>query len=204
MIGGTSVLAGGPKEAVSFNIGAQPLQSALDAYSAATGFEVLYDSKLAFGHSTNGLRGAFTPKIGLRNLLEGTGLMAVYASADAFAVVAAPSSQNSADRSSVYRQYFGIIQSSIASAFCGDSEIQPGAYRVAVKFWIDSAGDIRRPELLGSSNNFARDRTVSETLKRVTVALPPPAGMPQPVAMIIMPRPPQDTGDCDSYQRESQ
>ncbi|MEW6439022.1 MAG: TonB family protein [Pseudomonadota bacterium] len=204
MTGGTSVSAGRPQETVSFNIAAQPLQSALDAYSAAAGFEVLYNSKLAFGRSTKGLMGVFTPKIGLKNLLKGTGLTVIYAGEDAFAVVLAPAAQSHAIKPPAYRQYFGIVQASIASTFCGDTEIQPGTYRIAVKFWIDPDGQVRRPELLGSSRDSARDRAVSDALERVIVALPPPKEMPQPITMIIMPRSPQVTGDCDSDQRESQ
>ncbi len=204
LIGAISVLAGEPEGTVSFNIPAQPLQSALDAYGAATGLEVLYDSKLALGRRTKGLKGSFTPTMGLRDLLEGTRLTAIYAGGDSFAVVAAPTSRNNAVQSFHDQRYFGVIQSSIASAFCGDTEIQPGAYRVALKFWIGPDGRIRNPELLGSSRDPVRDQAVADALKRVAVDLPLPAGMPQPITMIIMPRPPQETGDCDFYKRESQ
>jgi hypothetical protein len=184
---------------VHFDVSAQPLQSALDAYSAATGLEVLYDSGLASERRSGGVKGTLTPAAALKALLEGTGLTALYAGSNAFAVIPAPASvptPNMAQGAIGYEQYFGLIQASIAEAFCKDAETIPGHYRIALKFWIGPAGEILRPELLSSTHDLARDSAISSNLKHVTIGRMPPVGMPQPITMIIAPRPPEKTGDC--------
>lgn len=199
MISGGAGLAAGSKANVTFDISAQPLQSALDIYGAAAGLEVLYDSRLAIGRRTRGLKGLFAPMTGLNTLLQGTGLTAVYVGTNAFAVIPVPAPRNNAAEPRSYRQYFGLVQSSIASTFCDQAEIRPGAYRIALRFWISPEGQIYHPELLSSSGDSLRDQAVSGTLAQVIVDLPPPRGMPQPITMVIAPRSPDKTGDCTSY-----
>ena len=189
-----------PTKPIAFDIAAQPLQSALDAYGAATGLEVLYDSRLAAGRRSGGVAGALTPATALQTLLQGTGLRALYAGANAFAVVPAPPVAvpplNAAGNAAAYRQYFGVIQANIADAFCRQAETVPGAYRLALRFWIGPTGAILRPELLGSTDNAERDAAIAEALRQVTLSPPPPIGMPQPITMVVAPRRPEQTGDC--------
>lgn len=188
----------GQAEPLSFEIAAQPLPSALDAYGAATGLQILYDSRLAVGRRSGGVKGRLAPAAALKILLDGTGLTALYAGADAFAVVpVSPGAPTDAGRGAVgYGHYFGILQAGIADAFCRHPATIPGRYRIALKFWIGPAGEILRPELLGSTNDPGRDSAIAETLRHITIDQPPPVGMPQPVTMIIAPRPPEKTGDC--------
>jgi hypothetical protein len=48
--------------------------TALDAYAAATGLQVLYDGALAAGRRSNAVSGVLMPDVALRVLLEETGL----------------------------------------------------------------------------------------------------------------------------------
>ena len=84
----TVAMAGGPESVrtpatVDFDIGGQPLVSALDAYSAATGLQVVYDATLAGGRRAQAVKGSMAPDMALQLLLEGTGLVAVYAATKA-------------------------------------------------------------------------------------------------------------------------
>ncbi|PAM96970.1 hypothetical protein CJI59_37590, partial [Streptomyces sp. Alain-F2R5] len=81
---------------IDFDIAAQPLVSALDAYSAATGLQVVYDATLAEGRRAQAVRGSMAADVALQLLLEDTGLVAVYAATNAFTIVPAPAPRQAA------------------------------------------------------------------------------------------------------------
>ncbi len=62
-------------QAQQFNIPAQPLDSALAAYAAATGVQVIYDSRITSGLQSPGVSGSMAPEEALRRLVGGTGLL---------------------------------------------------------------------------------------------------------------------------------
>ncbi|MBX3497797.1 MAG: STN domain-containing protein, partial [Parvibaculum sp.] len=68
---GATPLATAP---LDFNIPAQPLGSALNAFAVASGWQVSASSELTIGIEAPGLIGNHTPEQGLRTLLSGTGL----------------------------------------------------------------------------------------------------------------------------------
>lgn len=59
---------------LDFNIPAQPLGSALNAFAVASGWQVSASSELTSGIDTRGLVGTYTREQGLRTLLADTGL----------------------------------------------------------------------------------------------------------------------------------
>jgi len=61
-----------------FEIPAGELRPALSAFSRQTDLQLLYLSELADGRTTQGLQGDYTPEDGLKGLLAGTGLAAVF------------------------------------------------------------------------------------------------------------------------------
>lgn len=183
---------------IDFNIPAQPLSSALNAYSAVAGLQVFYDDSLASGRRSTAVSGGLASDVALRVLLEGTGLIAVFAGS-AFAVVPAPRDgrASSGPGSPGYQPYFATIQHSIAQAFCRHSQTVPGDYRLALRFHIDASGEVLLAELLHSSGSAQRDQAIVDLLRGLRMAEPPPAGLPQPVTMLISPRPRSQTGDCN-------
>lgn len=186
----------GARQAVDFDIGGQPLASALDAYSTATGLQVVYDGALALGLHSRPVVGAMSPEAALRALLDGTGLMAVYAP-DAFTIVPAPAAPS---RPAVtldgFMPYLAAVQGRVEHAFCDQPVTRPGGYRIRFRFWIGPGGEVLRPQLLGSSSDGGRDQAIMRTLGGLRIDRPPPPGMPQPVVMAIASRSPADTGDC--------
>lgn len=63
-----------PHGVVLFNIPAEPLSDALEAYGAVTGYQIIYDSTLAQGRRSTAVVGLFAPETALRMLLQGTDL----------------------------------------------------------------------------------------------------------------------------------
>ncbi len=60
--------------AINFNIGAQPLGAALNAFAEVTGWQVSFPTELAADAHSSGVSGSHTPEEALQTLLAGTGL----------------------------------------------------------------------------------------------------------------------------------
>lgn len=74
--------------AINFNIPAQPLGSALNAFAEVTGWQVSFQTELAADAKSSGVSGNHTPEEALRTLLDGTGL--TYRATSAHAVTLVP------------------------------------------------------------------------------------------------------------------
>jgi hypothetical protein len=182
---------------ISFNIPAQPLTHALDAYSATTGLMVLYDSHLAEERRSTAVSGELAPDVAIRVLLEGTGL-AVFSAGRAFGIEVELSDPQSGtgDFKAADMPYLALVQRTIQRVFCEREKTKPGQYRAALQFRIGAAGEIMSPDLLSSTGDRQRDLMIVEALGRLRVPLNPPPGMAQPLSMIISPRPLAQSGDC--------
>jgi TonB C terminal len=184
-----------PEGRVDFDIPAQPLSAAIDAYATASGVALLYEQNVVAGIRSNAVSGPLVPDAALRLLLQGTGLQVLYAAPNTFTLV--PGAASRANGLPLeYVRYYAAIQSDVENAFCRRRETRPGPYQVAIRFWIAPSGDVRQPELLNSTEDIARDRAVIDQLHWLRIREPPPPNMPQPVTMMIAPRPPEATGDC--------
>lgn len=183
-------------EPITFDIRAQQLAGAIEIYCTITGLQVIYDARLTEGHNSAEIRGAFAAETALQALLKGTGLMAVHTGRDALVIVPVPPAQAAAsaigeivlkDTNASQQHYYALVQAGIKNAFCLNSEARSASYRVAVSLWIDSAGAVQRFRVLGSTGRASLDQTIGETMRRVTVGEPPPAGMAQPFTVVILP-----------------
>ena len=187
-----------------FDIAAQPLVSALDAYSGVTGFETLYDSALAHGRTSSAVHGTFTAADALRMMLVGTSLSARLISQDAVTIELQQSPVQTAlgpaPDQSEHRRYFGLIQAGLERAFCGDNQIRPGGYRVVLRFSISANGQIREPSVIGTTGSEDRDRMILRALGGVSLGSAPPANLQQPILMVILPRSAGTILDCASIQ----
>jgi iron complex outermembrane receptor protein len=61
-------------EAVSFQIPAQPLSAAINAFIRQSGWQISYSSALAAGKTSNAVSGSLTPSAALQQLVQGTGI----------------------------------------------------------------------------------------------------------------------------------
>ena len=196
---------------VAFDIPAQPLASALEAYSMASGVQVLYDSRLAVARRSTAVRGRYPPAAALRRLLAGTGLVERY-TVTRDVVITAPGAAPAAgaargpgpapvmagvltletltvhaapsDRGD-YRWFAGVVQADLQKLLRSDRRTRKGRYRVGVKLWVGAGGRVSRLEVFRSSGDEARDAAISHVLADVALSREPPARMRQPIRIII-------------------
>lgn len=193
-------------QTVEFDIPAQPLASALDAYSAATARVAVYNGNLALGRLSSAVKGRLTPEVALTVLLRGSGLAARYTNSNAFVLLAgAPEDVRSpgaiaqaalSQQTIGERRYSGIVQRSVIGALCASPGTRPGLYRAVLTFWIGPSGHLERLRLLGSTGDEQRDVAIAASGRQVIVDEPPPAGMAQPFTMVVLPRSSGGTIDC--------
>lgn len=182
---------------LSFDIPAQSLASALDAYATVTSIETFYDSELARTRRSTAVKGILAPDVALRVLLEGTGLTEV-STGKALAVVAATRlTQYGGARLSEFGSYYNALQVGVARAFCRHAETIPGDYRALIRFSVSSSGELQGLNLLNSTGDLRRDSIIADELRGVSFDAPPPR-LPQPVTMVVAPRAAEATGDCDA------
>jgi hypothetical protein len=173
----------------------------LELYSTATGIQVVYDGALALGRLSKPVQGPMSPDQALNQLLDGTGLSAVYAAPNVF-TLAPKSPQQFGKQLSIddYMPYLGIVQGAIEGAFCRQTFIAPGSYHAKLQFWIGPKGRVLSPQLLDFEGDAARERSIVTTLQDLAIDRAPPVGMPQPVVMEISRRSPRETGDCGGWR----
>jgi TonB family protein len=192
-----STAKGVQDEQASFDMSSQPLVTALRAYSEVTGIAVLVDDGLTAGRTAHELKGRFTPAEALRRLLDGTGLVTRYASPEAFTLALKDDTvaSSAANDDAVVEKpgfvladrYASGIQTAIEDALCRSGSTRPGRYRLAMQLWVTPSGTIERTNLLDSAGSEALDAEILATLRGLHVDAPP-AGMPQPLTILMLPR----------------
>jgi hypothetical protein len=171
-----------------FDIPAQPLAFALEAYGAVTGIEVFYDAELATGRRSAGVKGTFSPARGLEALLHGTGYVARTTGSGAVSIVlasAAAAQQVTASRRvfNRYDRYFAALQARLGQALCGSDHAQVGSGEIIFKFWLAGSGVIARADIVASGG----DPAIANGIAGLDIGEPLPAGLPQPVTMAVLP-----------------
>jgi hypothetical protein len=188
---------------ISFDIPSQPVAQALFAFTISTGISVLVEDRLTSGRRSTAVKGTFGPEEALNILLTGTGLAVKYTAASAFTLVAAQATADNiaqarfpnAGRGLGREGYFLAVQKAVKRALCSHSRTLPGHYRVVLRLWIDPSGSVPSVELLGSTGDQGRDTQLSAMLTGLSIGAPP-ADLPQPVTLVVLPRAPAATGDC--------
>lgn len=196
-----------------FDLAAQPLADALTAFHRLTGASLLYEARTASGLRANAVQGELAPAVALHRLLEGTGVVAHPTSATAFLLTREPAEPladtgpaprpelSNAARASTPQQdadfarYRGRLQARIVAALCAHPQTVPGSYRLALNAWIDGDGRIARV-LIHPTGLASRDARIEAALAGLDLHDAVPARMAQPVSLLVLPRPPSQTGDC--------
>lgn len=188
------------EQIVDFDIPVQPLTSALDAFSAATGATAVYSGNLTAGLLSHGLKGRLTPREALAEMLRDTGLVADYTASDAFVVLAgapdaivvrtasAIASAALSQQDASERRYSGLLQETINRALCARPETRPGTYRAALRFWVSPAGAVTHFRLLNQTGDDKRDAAIIAAAGRASIGEAPPARMAQPFTMVVLPQ----------------
>jgi hypothetical protein len=172
------------------------------AYAKATGVEVFVDHALVVGRRSGLVRGVYSFEAALQQMLTGTGLDICRAAPRAYTLVAMPLREPPSDRAPAWSAdrtrspFFTALQASVKQTLCAQPEIVPGQYRAALVIWTDPVGRVVEARLLGASVDVQAARRLLDGIKGVSVGQPPPAGLEQPVTFVILPRRPDQTGDC--------
>lgn len=190
-------IAASHERKLSFDIPAQPLEKALEAYGNLTGRDALYKSDLIVGRRSTGVRGIFPPESALLTLLQGTGLVVRHSTRESFILLPGPSAQIGSHPPKV-SEFYGRLQVSLRTALCADDDARPGNYRVALRLWIGAGGDVVRFERLGTAGTKRIDDSVDRSLRRLSISSPPPNSLAQPVTVVVVPQARGVTMGCDS------
>ena len=199
----------GQSTPVKFDIPAQSLIDALQAYSKQTGVQVMFETSAAAGYRSAPVAGELMPEIALRKLLADTDLRIRYSriSAVTLAPASAPNpdeppahplaaadltldtlrvsgSPETSDRSRL-GAYIGVIQTDIQNALKKVAKARRGDYRVAVRLWVDASRTIQRAEIDGSTGDPARDSSIAGALKGLVLSQQAPPNTPQPIRFMI-------------------
>lgn len=189
-----------PPRPIAFAIAAQPLAQALAEYSLASGLTVLVDSALTEGRQAPAVVGTYAPSEALRKLLAGSSLAIRYASAQSFTLVAEPALADGRNGQQGRRlrdtQYAATLQGAVKRALCAATGTEPGNYRALMQLWFDKAWRVSRVSWVATTGSPALDGRLESALRGVAVG-PLPAGMPQPVTVLLEPR---SAGDCAGMQ----
>jgi Secretin and TonB N terminus short domain len=187
---------------ITFQIPAQPLATALQAYGQRAGVQVLYESDSAAGRQSVAVEGQFTRNQALELLLSGSNLEVHYTKSDAITI--APRNVGGKDeppadplvkadlsigelRVHAPSQSGGeSVQLDIQSALRKNPKTRSGNYRAVLDLWIDSARVIQRTAMLQSTGEADRDTAVTAALQGLTTSRPPPANAPQPIRVVIV------------------
>ena len=189
--GSAPVAATGAETPVDFNIPAQPLARALVAYGAATGLEVFYNAALAERQRSAEVIGILTPAFALQILLRGTGYVARSTGPGAFTIAPGPGEPAPASvvpdavRRS-YEPYFATIQTQIGDILCRSADIASRRDEIVFRIWLTPSGMITRAEVVGNDGTLAEDQTFAAAMRGLAMGVPP-AGMPEPVNLVIFP-----------------
>ena len=199
----------GTQATVRFDLPAQPLDAALVAFGEVTGYSVLVSSQLAAGRMAAPVRGDYTPAEALQRLLAGTQLGARFSGSNAFTLLAlagaapalaAPGEPVAATPG--LQAYAAVLQRSLTRALCRLHPDAFGRYRLAFQLWLDERGKVRAVHVLEPSGVAQRDRAVLQRLRSLLIDGAPPAGLPQPLTILLTPRPDPDA-DCAPYLHQA-
>lgn len=187
---------------IRFELPAQPLGAALDAYARVSGRPVLYPDTLVAGRMSAPVEGTHTGREALELMLAGTGLVADdvgTGAIDAFVLrpedgASSPATGRQMASPAAVERYGGMVQARVMDVLCADRLTMPGNYRALLRVAVDGTGRAEA-RLLGTTGEGARDAAILGHLAHARFA-PPPAGVPQPLTLIILPRTEIAGRDC--------
>lgn len=198
----TSVTLLNSSEILPFDLPAQPLGDALDAYSRVTQLSVLLAGERS-DYRAPAVQGNLTRKQALAGLLASSGLVAYFV--DNRSIVVRPPEADDARKHPAHRAlalgqipgvraggrdysaYVSRVQRVVHDSLCASPRTRPGNYRLPMQLWVNARGQVQRLNLLSTTGNAARDTAITHALKSLSVGQAPSANMPQPILMLLVP-----------------
>lgn len=184
-----------PAATIAYDIPAQSLETALNAYMLVSGVQVLYETALTENRRSRELQGNFAPELALTQLLEGTGLAGRRTAPNVFVVMRSPSVPMTSSVQPDGR-FLAALQAKLMAALCSTPETRPGGYKVGIDVWVGANGVIVQTALVGTTGEATRDQAMHRLLQGISIGVPPPSGLRQPLFLTISGRTPRESGDC--------
>ncbi|WP_411881791.1 energy transducer TonB [Polaromonas sp. YR568] len=171
---------------MQFDIPAQPLQAALEAFGAVSGLSGFYGAEFTENRLSNAVSGLYTPDAALRLLIEHTGLDVHYTAVDAF-ILEPSASWAAATPATRDTGLDGLLQARVREAFCREPLLAAGDARIAISFRLGRQGRVEAPLLLDTTGDAGRDAAVLAALGSVDLGrVPEDAG--SSFVMLILPQ----------------
>ncbi|MBG0812398.1 STN domain-containing protein [Methylosinus sp. H3A] len=193
-----------------YDIPAQSLASALEAYGQAAGVQVLFESRSAAGRRSAPLHGSFTADAALERLLAGTDVKVRYVGPNAITLeplaalfdlppahplasadmsldpLQVQASRDGDQELALLRDYSDAVRSDIERALRRNARTRSGNYRIGVKLWVDDARRVERAQLFQSTGDSERDAAVSASLQGLLISRDAPTHLPLPVRVLVV------------------
>jgi hypothetical protein len=180
----------GPEQPLVFDIPAQPLTNALEAFSAASGYQILMAEAVSASTAGNSVKGLLLPREALSRML-GAGLKAQFTGDRAAIIVRDLRGGSPTISSRTAGDYDAVLQTAAIAALCRNAATRPGTYRAALDLWMSRSGSIERAELLHTTGDTERDQLIAEALHALKAA-PPPQDLEQPTTLLVLPATPSE------------
>jgi hypothetical protein len=176
--------------AMRFDIPAEPLAKALETFATATGYHLYYDSSLAINRRSAAVEGTFPPHAAIQLLLAGTGYaVSELAGQNAYTITSpAPASAGQAPAQNLmaaFGPFLAIVQSALSRKLCADPGVQAVSEQIILSFWVSDSGIIADARILQPDDDPALNAAIGADIIGISLGRPPPAGMPQPITMVI-------------------
>jgi hypothetical protein len=210
--------------AIHFDLPAQPLADALDAYERLTRLSVMAQTRLLAGRTSAAMNGDYSSHEALQRLLAGTGLDANFTDLDEAVIVPSPSPAPSSPLSPPtvppltvaasdidgvmdagdFRAYAAMVQTRLTDALCASPQTRPGSYRLVAQLRIDASGAIVASKVVASTGLPSRDAAIASAMQAIKLDSAPPAALPEPLTILLRPHADGIDTDCSQFdQRES-
>lgn len=185
-----------------FDMPAQPLPKAIQAYSQQTRRSVLYETAQAESKTSAPVHGWHTADDALTALLHGAGLAMRHTSARAILLQPLPAQGDrpSADMDAVgatpasHVQYLATMRRLILAALCREAGLETGGYRLALRVWAEGPNGALRVTSHATGRR-ALEPSIEAALAQLQVGLPP-AGFTQPTVLLLTPQSARHAGAC--------
>lgn len=191
----------------SFAIKPQAMESALDAYSAATGVQVFYESRFVAGRQSPGVTGQQTPDAALRTLVADSPLAPVETAPRSFVLVLKDADPqqlarlNPADIKAPVMHldalhveaptpvnhdlYAAIVQYAISNALKRDADVRRTRYRAEIMVWLSVTGTIQRTEVEMLDDDDSVGQALKDALNGLTIPHSPPPDLDLPILVLV-------------------
>jgi hypothetical protein len=193
---------------IHFELPAQPLAQALQAYSRIADVAVVALNRQLEGHLSTALSGDYARREALSRLLADTGFEADFTAEDAAIIVPSSTSPQrssslpptlgaappgidgiggSSDDRGDFRAYAALVQTRLTEALCESPQTRPGSYRLVVQLRIGETGSVVASKVVGTTGQPARDAAIERAMRTLAFDAAPPAGLPEPVTILMHP-----------------